>query len=87
VGTRGRTPLAREGGVIAPGPVKKARKKLSTKARKAIGTVTKKRWAEGKMKRGRRSQMTIDVPDEYLPLIIKALERSTRRQSGSQPAG
>jgi hypothetical protein len=43
-----------KGGGGVPTPFKKPpkpRKKLSAKARKAIGAATKKRWAEGKMKR------------------------------------
>ena len=36
-----------------PSPVKKARKKMSAKARKAIGEATKKRWAELKKKQGK----------------------------------
>jgi hypothetical protein len=39
-----------KGGGGLPGPFKKARKKLSAKARKAIGAAAKKRWAEWRKK-------------------------------------
>ena len=42
-----------KGGGGLPGPFKKARKKLSAKARKAIGLAQKKRWAELKKKQGK----------------------------------
>jgi hypothetical protein len=44
---------SRGGGDGVPSPVKKARKKMSAKARKAIGEATKKRWAELKKKQGK----------------------------------
>jgi hypothetical protein len=44
------TPSGGGGGV--PSPFKKARKKLSAKARKAIGLAQKKRWAELKKQQG-----------------------------------
>jgi hypothetical protein len=52
----GSSPARDGGGGEVPTPhvkPRKARKKLSAKARKAIGAATKKRWAEGKMKRGK----------------------------------
>jgi hypothetical protein len=42
-----------KGGGGLPGPFKKARRKMSAKARKAIGEATKKRWAELKKKQGK----------------------------------
>jgi hypothetical protein len=46
-------PVAPVKGGGLPGPFKKARKKLSAKARKAIGAAQKKRWAELKKKQGK----------------------------------
>jgi hypothetical protein len=46
------TPAAKGGGL--PGPLKKARKKLSAKACKAIGAAAKKRWAEWRKKQGKK---------------------------------
>jgi hypothetical protein len=46
------TPAAPRGGGSVPGPFKKARKKLSARARKAIGLAQKKRWADLKKKQG-----------------------------------
>ena len=42
-----------KGGGDVPGPFKKPRKKLSAKARKAIGAAQKKRWAALKKKQGK----------------------------------
>jgi hypothetical protein len=42
-----------KGGGVLPGPFKKTRKKLSAKARKAIGLAQKKRWAELRKKQGK----------------------------------
>jgi hypothetical protein len=44
---------AKDGGEEVPAPHQKPRKKLSAKARKAIGAAQKKRWAEWKKKQGK----------------------------------